>query len=72
MYLESSTTQGESPVHKRIIRELSRAEHEKFCLNSRKTKGDHPLRLNTPERPIVNEYREGKVKRTASSRVKRP
>ena len=26
--------------------------------------GDHPPRLNTPYRPIVNKYREGKVKRT--------
>ena len=26
--------------------------------------GDHPVRLNTTWEPIVNEYREGKVKRT--------
>jgi hypothetical protein len=26
--------------------------------------GDHPLRLSTPWRPIVNQYREGKVKST--------
>ena len=32
----------------------------------------HLARLNTPERPIVNKYREGKVKRTARSGVKRP
>jgi hypothetical protein len=25
---------------------------------------DHPVRLNTTHRPIVNEYREGKVKST--------
>ena len=34
--------------------------------------GDHPPRLNTPERPIVNQYREGKVKRTPKRGVKRP
>ena len=26
--------------------------------------GDHPPRLNTRNRPIVNQYREGKAKRT--------
>ena len=31
---------------------------------------DHPVRLNTPERPIVNQYREGKVKSTSNRRVK--
>jgi hypothetical protein len=30
----------------------------------------HPVRLNTPERPIVNQYREGKVKRTPNRGVK--
>ena len=32
---------------------------------------DHPVRLNTPERPIVNQYREGKVKRTPHRGVKK-
>ncbi len=32
--------------------------------------GDHPARLNTPLRPIVNQYREGKVKRTPARGVK--
>ena len=32
--------------------------------------GDHPPRLNTPERPIVNKYCEGKVKSTSNRRVK--
>ena len=31
---------------------------------------DHPVRLNTPERPIVDQYREGKVKSTSNRRVK--
>ena len=31
---------------------------------------DHLLRLNTPWRPIVNKYREGKVKRTPVRGVK--
>ena len=33
-------------------------------------RGDHPPRLNTPERPIVDKYREGKVKRTPNRGVK--
>ena len=32
--------------------------------------GDHAVRLNTPWRPIVNQYREGKVKRTPARGVK--
>ena len=31
---------------------------------------DHLLRLNTPWQPIVNQYREGKVKSTPVRRVK--
>ena len=31
----------------------------------------HLVRLNTPERPIVNQYREGKVKRTLNKGVKK-
>ena len=31
---------------------------------------DHPVRLNTPERPIVNQYCEGKVKSTPNRGVK--
>ena len=32
---------------------------------------DHPVRLNTHRRPIVNQYREGKVKRTPVRGVKK-
>ena len=32
--------------------------------------GDHPPRLSTTLRPIVNQYREGKVKRTSTRGVK--
>jgi hypothetical protein len=31
---------------------------------------NHLVRLNTPVRPIVNKYREGKVKRTLNKGVK--
>ena len=45
---------------------LSNAEHEEFCANP----PGHPVRLNTPERPIANQYREGKVKSTPTRGVK--
>ena len=48
-------------------RHLSRAGHEKSRLNYR----DHPERLNTTERPIANQYREGKVKSTSDRGVKK-
>ena len=38
--------------------------------NSARICRDHPVRLNTPVRPIVNEYCEGKVKSTPIRRVK--
>ena len=34
------------------------------------TSGDHPVRLNTRQLPIVNKYREGKAKRTPVRGVK--
>ncbi len=34
------------------------------------TRRDHPARLNTRWRPIVNQYREGKVKSTPVRGVK--
>ena len=39
--------------------------------NSARIRGDHPVRLNTTERPIANQYREGKVKRTPNRGVKK-
>ena len=32
--------------------------------------GDHPPSLSTPQRPIANQYREGKVKSTPTRGVK--
>ena len=63
--LESPAIDGESPVRERCFQAsgiLSNAEHE--------DSGAHPVRLNTPERPIANQYREGKVKRTPNRGVK--
>ena len=45
---------------------LSNAEHEEFCANPPGPSG----KANTPERPIANQYREGKVKSTPIRGVK--
>ena len=61
--------EGDSPVHDTSFLDSgipSRAGHEKSCL----IRQDRLARLNTPERPIVNQYREGKVKSTPSRGVK--
>lgn len=38
--------------------------------NSARIRPDHGIRLNTSWQPIVNKYREGKVKRTSDRGVK--
>ena len=60
--LERRAVERESRVHEIACWHsgiLSRAGPEKPCLRRH-----HPPRLNTTERPIANQYREGKVKRT--------
>ena len=67
--LESGTIAGDSPVQVKIVIDsgiLSSAGHVKPCMNLPGPSG----RLNTSERPIVNQYREGKVKRTLNKGVK--
>lgn len=59
--------EGDSPVSERAISvKTSRAGHVKPCLNM----GDHPPRLNTTDRPIVNQYREGKGEKNPGEGVK--
>ena len=45
---------------------LSSAEHVKFCVNLPEPSG----KAKYVKRPIVNKYREGKVKRTLNKGVK--
>ena len=66
----SRAKEGDSPVSVRISKKVVSwvaRNQRNFVWICRY----HPVRLNTPERPIANKYREGKVKRTARSRVKR-
>ena len=46
------------------------ATGERNGLDPVRIRRDHPARLNTPVRPIVYQYREGKVKSTPRRRVK--
>ena len=67
--LEKPTKGGDSPVHARnIILAVPwvRRDTRNPVWNCR----DHPVRLNTSERPIANKYREGKVKSTPNRGVK--
>ena len=61
--LEKQTKEGESPVYERWDDKVeSRVVRD--TRNLVWISGDHPVRLNTNWWPIVNKYREGKVKRT--------
>ncbi len=63
MHLERTTIEGDSPVGEKEIAPdvlLSTTGHVKSCGNL----GGPPSKAKYPWPPIVNQYREGKVKRT--------
>ena len=63
MNLEWTTREGDSPVGERLEAPgvlLSTAGHEESC----RKLGGPPSKAKYPWPPIVNQYREGKVKRT--------
>lgn len=62
--LESLARDGESPVDEKRDPSWLGSQVLRSTWNSVGIWGDHPLRLNTPWRPIVNQYREGKAKST--------
>ena len=62
---------GDSPVGERVRTVLRKREVERDTWNPVRRWGDHPPRLNTRDRPIVNQYREGKAKRTPARGVKK-
>ena len=67
--LENETIDGDSPVF-----EAKRSVVVSWVARDTRNLAwicrDHPVRLNTPERPIANQYCEGKVKSTSNRRVK--
>ena len=67
--LESWTIDGDSPVYEvklSVVVSWVARDTRNLAWICR----DHPVRLNTPERPIANQYCEGKVKSTSNRRVK--
>ena len=67
--LENGTIDGDSPVFeakRSVVVSWVARDTRNLAWISR----DHPVRLNTPERPIANQYCEGKVKSTSNRRVK--
>jgi hypothetical protein len=67
---ERSTIEGNSPVRERFVSSSLCSQVPRDTRNPVGIRGDHPPRLNTPLRPIVNQYREGKVKSTPVRGVK--
>ena len=68
--LESNTIQGDSPVRERQVSLLQYSQVPGDTCNPVGIWVDHHPRLNITTHPIVNQYREGKVKRTPGGGVK--
>ena len=68
--LESRAVEGNSPVRMCVFDEAENTRVRRDTWNPVGISEDHLARLNTPQRPIVNEYREGKVKSTPARGVK--
>jgi hypothetical protein len=68
-FLESWTIAGDSPVGRNCWGRV-----ESWVRRDRRNPAwicrHHPVRLNTSQRPIVNQYRKGKVKSTLNKGVK--
>ena len=67
--MERTAIAGDSPVSEAAI-DIAVSCVTRNTWNSARIDRDHPVRLNTPMRPIVYQYREGKVKRTPIRGVK--
>ena len=68
--LESLAIAGNSPVREVIANGFEDTRVQRDTWNPVGICEDHLARLNTPQRPIVNKYREGKVKSTPARGVK--
>ncbi|MDL1948760.1 hypothetical protein FBQ97_02965 [Acidobacteria bacterium ACD] len=68
--LESPAKEGESPVSERCRDSRPCTRVPRGTRNPVGIREDHLPRLNTSRRPIVNQYREGKVKSTPVRGVK--
>ena len=68
--LESLAIAGNSPVREVIANGFEDTRVQRDTWNPVGICEDHLVRLNTTQRPIVNKYREGKVKSTPARGVK--
>ena len=69
--LESLAIVGNSPVRVDIMVKQKDTRVQRDTWNPVGICEDHLARLNTTQRPIVNKYREGKVKSTPARGVKK-
>ena len=69
--LESRAKEGNSPVDDATMMTQRNTRVQRDTWNPVGIREDHLARLNTPQRPIVNKYREGKVKSTPARGVKK-
>ncbi len=69
--LESRAKEGKSPVCEATMMTQKDTRVQRDTWNPVGIREDHLARLNTPQRPIVNKYREGKVKSTPARGVKK-
>ena len=69
MVLGKPAVDGESPVDE-ILKQRAGSRVPRDTRNLVGSRGDPPPSLNTPKRPIVDQYREGKVKSTPNRGVK--
>ena len=68
--LERAITEGDNPVGEKTRSSESDTQVPRDTRNPVGIREDHLPRLNTNLQPIVNQYREGKVKRTPVRGVK--
>ena len=68
--MESRVVEGNSPVRMCVFDKAENTRVQRDTWNPVGISEDHLARLNTPQRPIVNKYREGKVKSTPARGVK--
>jgi hypothetical protein len=69
-FLERTAGEGDSPVSERLVTPWRCSRVPRDTRNPVGSWVDHDPRLNTTLRPIVNQYREGKVKSTPVRGVK--
>jgi hypothetical protein len=68
--VEKPAIEGDSPLYEKCFISAWISQVQRDTRNLAGICGDHAVRLNRSIRPIVNQYREGKAKRTPMRGVK--